>query len=147
MKRTDLIAVVCLALVFWLQIQGMIPTDVEPAAAPSAELQALVAPVTAALDAKGGPTVAAFYRQFAESVGRDKSILTNTGQFREFHRRAAMLMFKDGPLAGKYPDVDTAISKAIADHIGLDNVPIDSDKRKQIVDVLNDISWAAGEAK
>ena len=46
MRRTDLIAVACVALVFWPQIQGgMIPQDVKPTAAPSAELQAIVAPL------------------------------------------------------------------------------------------------------
>ncbi len=149
MRRSDLIVVACLALVFWPQLQGMVPTDavkVDPMSAPTAELQGLVSPVTDALDRAGGPTVAVFYRQFAEIVGRDKTVLTNTGQFRDFHRRAAMLMFKGSELAGKYPGVDKAISDAIAGHVGLDNAPMDDAKRKQLVDVLNAVAWAAGEA-
>ncbi len=149
MKRHDLIAVACIALMFWPQLSGMVPKDatVEPVVAPSAELQLLVAQVTTALDSGGGPTVAAFYGQFAMVVAGDKAVLTNTGQFREGHRRAAMLMLKGGPLAGKYPDADGAISTAIAKYIGLDNVPIDSAERQRIVDVLNAVAWAAGEAK
>lgn len=144
MKRTDLIIVACLALVFWPQLKGMVP--LEPVAAPTAELQTLVSPVTDALDKTGGPIIAAFYRQFAEVVARDKTVLASTKQFREGHRRAARLMFKDSELAGKYPGVDGAISNAIAGHVGLDNAPIDEAKRMRIVEVLNAVSWAAGEA-
>ncbi len=149
MRRSDLIVVACLALVFWPQLQGMVPSDVakvDPVPAPSVELQTLVAPVTAALDGAVGPVVAAFYRQFAEIVARDKTVLTNTSQFREGHRRAAMLMFRDGPLKGKYPEVDKAISDAIAGYVGLDNAPVDDAKRGKIVDVLNAVAWAAGKA-
>ncbi len=168
MRRSDLIVVACLALVFWPQLQGMVPPDVvkvDPVPAPTNELQTLVAPVTAALDKAGGPTVAVFYRQFAEIVGRDKVVLTSTGQFWVFHRRAAKLMFKDGPFKGKYPELDKAISDAITRHVGLDDVPMDEStkrtvqsssewqvvrtsppKRGQIVDILNAVAWAAGEA-
>jgi hypothetical protein len=121
-------------------------SDRDTIAAPEdALLRTAVTPVSEKLagHAEDGDRLAAFYLAMTDVLRRDQGrVVENTAQLRELHRRAGLLMFQQTALVGKYPGLAESIDKILADHIGLDNVPLDAAKQKAAVDAFQAIAWA-----
>jgi len=89
--------------------------------------------------------LAAFYLSLADVVERDQGkVIQSTAELRETNRRTGLLMFQETGIQGKYPGLAEAIDKVLADQIGLAVVPLDAEKRKQMIDTLRAIAWACG---
>ena len=124
---------------------GNIVTPVEPdKAPPSAEMQGFVAPIKAI--ATGKPTAAKlghWYRDAASVIRTDTRVAT-TEVARQWLINTDAGAITGTDVAGSLPGFGAAKDKAIADAMGLDNVPLDAAKRTRLADVLDAIGWALG---
>jgi hypothetical protein len=116
---------------------------------PDAATRAAVANVREILanHQEDGQQIAAFYRALADVVERDAGqVLRDVADVREANRRAGLLMFQRTGVQGKYPGLSDAIESALAELVGLDNVPLDEAKRKNVVAAFRALAWACGDA-
>ena len=149
MKPTTYVAVLLIvagAVAAWRQ-----PADrPEPNAnAPDAATRAIVANVREILTGhqEDGQRLAAFYLALADVVERDAGqVLRDVADVREANRRAGLLMFQRTGVQGKYPGLSAAVESALTELIGLDNVPLDEAKRKNVVAAFRALAWACGDA-
>ncbi len=81
-----------------------------------------------------------FYRQVADVVSRDESVINTTGNFRDWSISADALMWQKRNLS--LPGLGAAKDSAIISAIGAENVALDPAKRTQLVKVLQAIAWA-----
>jgi len=118
------------------------PVDRE---APPMELQLLVAPLAEIItDDKDAAKAAKFFRDFADVLSRDDSILKTTEDVREGYIRAETLMLQRTELVGKYPGFGAAKDKILAEAVGLERVPLSPEKRSKAVAVFNAMAWVLG---
>ena len=108
---------------------------------PSAELQAIVAPVktaAASLTASERAVFASYFRDFARVLLADSSVVKSTAAIRAANVDASTLVFG----GGKYAAMGAAANKALADGIGLENKALDAASRQRAVDVFQALSWS-----
>lgn len=114
---------------------GNQPAPVVPV--PSQPLASLVT------DATHRATLSAFYRDFADVLKRDDSVVKTTGQFRTAHEKCTTLMLQNSGYP-KYPGLAQAVSDRIKAAIGLEDAPLDATKRAALVACLAQISQELG---
>lgn len=108
---------------------------------PAIELKTLVDPVVEIdIKSEDANLLSCFYSEMADVVNEDSTFLQNTEQFRTFNITAGKLYFST-KLKDKYENLGESIDKIIIQSIGVENVALDSSKRKKLVDVLNAIAW------
>lgn len=122
--------------------------DQVPLAAPPPALADEVAPIRKLLAGQRADArrLAAFYRQMADVVRRDTTVVTSTGALRTGHRTAGKLMFEQTGIDGRYARLPTRIDQALAKALGLDDVPLTKQKRAAAVTTFEAIAWAAQAA-
>ena len=149
MKPASVLAVVLIvagAVAAW---RMPVPRPEPNANVPDAATRAAVANVREILanHQEDGKQIAAFYRALADVVERDAGqVLRDLADVREANRRAGLLMFQRTNLPGKYRGLSAAIESALAELVGLDNVPLDEAKRKTVVAAFRALAWACGDA-
>jgi hypothetical protein len=91
---------------------------------PSAELQAVVAPLAAMVTGSNATTdraeLSAFCTALAEFHSRDKAALVKATQLLADHNAAALQGFyQNAGMTGRYPGLGAAIDKALGERLGL----------------------------
>ena len=81
-----------------------------------------------------------FYTEFADVVRRDSEIIKSTGHIREAHVRAGKLMFQQRRVSN--PDLAAAIDSAFETALGLENVELTDEKRREVILLLEALAWA-----
>lgn len=77
--------------------------------------------------------LASIYRALADVVARDSGrLITTTAAWRSVYRDALQLAAGGTDLVGKYPGLDVAVEKVLAEHYSLDNLPMDSAMAEKI---------------
>lgn len=72
--------------------------------------------------------LASIYRALADVISRDKGqLITTTVAWRSIYSDALRLAAGGTDLVGKYPGLDAAVEKVLAEHYPLENLPIDKD--------------------
>lgn len=72
--------------------------------------------------------LASIYRALADVISRDKGqLITTTAAWRSIYSDALRLAAGGTDLVGKYPGLDAAVEKVLAEHYPLENLPIDKD--------------------
>lgn len=145
MKPTTLAAVVLILaglVALWrpeLPSANSIPAPADEAT------RAAVLPIRASLARRDDRRLARFYLALADVVRRDRGrVIATTADLRELNRRAGLLAFQKTELVGKYPGLAEAIDGALAELVGLDDVPLDEAKRTRAIAALEAIAWACG---
>jgi hypothetical protein len=113
---------------------------------PSADQQVLLGPVSAAL--KLHPQAAddfeSLYYGLALVVGADEVILKTTEDVRQAHENAGALAIQAGEIP-RIPGYAEAVNNFLTSEVGRDNVPLDTQKRKQIVEAFKALAWATNQ--
>jgi len=122
---------------------NIIPNKVEVTVVePPIELKTLVDPVIQIdIKSEDADLLSCFYLEMADVINDDSVFLQNTEQFRTFNITAGKLYFST-KLKDKYENLGESIDKIIIQSIGVENVPLDTSKRKKLVDVLKAIAWS-----
>jgi hypothetical protein len=81
-----------------------------------------------------------FYTEFADVVRRDSEIIRTTGHIRQAHIRAGKLMFQKRRVST--PDLAAAIDEAFEKAIGLEDVALTDEKRREVILLLEALAWA-----
>jgi len=77
--------------------------------------------------------LASLYRALADVVARDSGrLITTTSAWRSVYRDALQLAAGGTDLVGKYPGLDVAVEKVLAEHYPLENLPMDKDMAAKI---------------
>lgn len=72
--------------------------------------------------------LASIYRALADVISRDKGqLITTTAAWRSIYSDALRLAAGGTDLVGKYPGLDAAVEKVLAEYYPLENLPIDKD--------------------
>jgi hypothetical protein len=143
-NASTLSGMVLLVLLFFMNKSGPGPLDVDPAPVPSAALQRLMQPLRDELAGHDDGSakarkVAAFYRDFTSVLSADNaSIVNNTALLRDAHLNGLRLLD-----ASDEPPIGCHINEALKNQLGLDNVAIDQDKLRTILDLMRAFCWAA----
>jgi hypothetical protein len=112
---------------------------------PSVELQTLVSSLRdLGMSAKDAAKMAKFFNDFADVLRRDDSIIKTTADIREGYIRAETLMLQKTAMVGRYPGFGEAKDDILAETIGLDNVPLNAEKRLKAVQAFEAMAWALG---
>ena len=113
---------------------------------PSAGQQELLAPVTEALKAhpQSARDLESLYYGLALVVGADEVILRTTEDVRKAHENAGALAIQVGEIP-RIPGYAKAVNDFITAQVGRDNVPLDSEKRKQLIDTFKALAWATNQ--
>ena len=126
-------------------VPEVIPENKIDREAPPMELQLLVAPLSEIItDEKDAAKAAKFFRDFADVLSRDNSILKTTEDVREGYIRAETLMLQRTEMVGKYPGFGAAKDKILAEAVGLERVPLSPEKRAKAVEVFNAMAGSLG---
>ena len=88
--------------------------------------------------------VSAYFTELASVVKNDSGIIKNTEQFANFNLMSGVLHF-DTSFADKYGELGEAVEYAVQNSIGLKNEPLDDDKRKDLVEVLEAVAWSVNQ--
>lgn len=135
-KSNDLLWVILIGVVIWFISQQNKPAP-SPTPQPGGRLAQIVT------NASDRATLAQFYKEFADVVRRDSTVLTGTGQLRTAHANSAKLLLQ-GTSYQKYPGLDQAISDMLKASIGLEDTAVDAAKRAVIVSTLESIAHELG---
>jgi hypothetical protein len=128
----------------WFVINGQ-ASAVPDMEKPEAAMQVAVAQIKAvSIDTADRAQLAGFYRAMADVVGRDAELIENTRAIRELNVRAGKLCFQGTGITGKYAGLAEKIDQTLASRLGLDNTPLDAEKRAETVAILKAIAWAVG---
>ena len=112
---------------------------------PSSDLKSVVAPLQGVIsDEEDALKAASFFLEFAGVLARDKDVIPSTGVLREGFILAEKLMLQRTKMVGKYPGFGEIKDKVLEEAIGLENVPLDSEKRAKAVAVFKAMAWAVG---
>jgi hypothetical protein len=136
-----------LAARVWPHVATVSPAPSPAPDRPSDALATAVAPVAAILkeSPEDGRRLAAFYLALSDVIARDEGrLIQTTAHLRELNRRAGLLAFQQTGIDGKHAGLAEAIDKALADQVGLANVPLDADKRKRALAAFSALAWACG---
>lgn len=98
---------------------------------------------TLVTNAEHRATLSAFYRDFADVLGRDQTVVKTTGQFRAAHPACLTLLLQQTGYP-RYAGLDQAVSDRIKAAVGLDDAPLDGTKRAALVACLTQISKELG---
>ena len=113
---------------------------------PTSEQKVLLGPVSASI--KSYPEAAknfeSLYYGIALVVGTDEVILKTTDDVRRAHENAGALAIQAGEIP-RVPGYAEAVNKFIVSQVGSDNVPLDTLKRKQIIDTFKALAWATNQ--
>lgn len=109
---------------------------------PSLQYQDMVSNVVA-IDIKGehADVIAPFFAEVASVIETDPGFLKTTGQFRDFNVMAGQLNFAGTEIKGAYPTLGQSIDEAIIAAIGRENTSLTDEKRGNLVNILEAISW------
>lgn len=108
------------------------PTPIET------EMKALVAEV----EPFSVPELVPFYRDFADILRRDETIVRTTGDIREAYTRAGRLAFQRTGLQDRTAGLGEKVDSALAKAIGLQNVSLTPELRERAVAAFEAIAWA-----
>tara|TARA_B100002019_G_scaffold149414_1_gene128580 strand:+ start:4957 stop:5424 length:468 start_codon:yes stop_codon:yes gene_type:complete len=109
---------------------------------PSMENKELVKPITEInIESKDAELISLFYLELSDVINKDDSIIEYTEQFRNLNTFAGVLHFNTS-LRDKYENLGEKIDSAIANAIGKQNVAMNQEKRKDLIDVLNAVAWS-----
>jgi len=84
------------------------------------------------------------YYGMALVVGTDEVILKTTGEVRMAHENAGALAIQAGEIP-RIPGYAKAVNDFLSEEAGRDNVPLDAQKRKQIVEAFEALRWATSQ--
>lgn len=97
---------------------------------PGPQRSAATGPVSKALASASSTdraAVASVYAALADLIERDGGrLITTTAVWRAIYADALRLAAGGTDLPGKYPGLDVAVEKVLAEHYPLDNLPIDA---------------------
>ena len=113
---------------------------------PTKAQQRLLEPVQETLEdyPDAAKEFASLYYGMALVVGADEVILKTTDDVRRAHENAGALAIQSGEIP-RIPGYAKAVNDFLTEEIGRDNVPLDSQKRKQIVDAFKGLAWATNQ--
>lgn len=113
---------------------------------PTAEQKVLLGPVTSAL--RQNPSAAqdfeSLYYGIALVVGSDEVVIKTTDEVRRVHENAGALAIQAGEIP-RIPGYAEAVNNFIKSQLGTDNVPLDLNKKKQIIDTFKALAWATSQ--
>jgi hypothetical protein len=97
--------------------------------------------ILAKADAEDKLNLARLWREDAQIIQGDDSVIQTTADVRRANGIAGKLMTLH--LKGKYAGLAAAVDNAFAKVVGMDAKPLDSQTRQDVVSVFNGLSWAA----
>ena len=113
---------------------------------PTAEQKVLLGPVSASM--KQYPEAVkdfeSLYYGIALVVGSDEVVIKTTDEVRRVHENAGALAIQAGEIP-RIPGYAEAVNKFISFQVGDDNVPLDIEKKKQIIDAFKALAWAVNQ--
>lgn len=83
-----------------------------------------------------------FFITLAHVVETDPNLIKTTADFKQYNSLSGQLNFTGLDLKDKYDGLGEAIDKVVVDTLGLENVSMTPEKRKELVDVLTAIAWS-----
>lgn len=105
-------------------------------------------PAVASIEYVSDPTLADFYLSFADVIERDGNngsgvpVIKTTGQLRTAYMRGGRLAIQATETPDKYPGLAEKIDEIIADWIGLEDVPLTTERRREVVECFRAVSHA-----
>jgi len=122
------------------------PAVVSPVAVPSATLQAKVGPITVKLNGHTqAQELGQFYLAYADTLSRDRTLVTNTQIFRTLNERVVTLRFNE-LLNPKVPGLAADIDGVLVSELGVEVIAFEP-LRPKAVAALQAIGWACLQAK
>lgn len=115
-KSNDLLWVILIGVVIWFISQQNKPAPTPPV--PNSGLALIVT------DAGDRAVLSAFYRDFADVVGRDATPMSN-GNFEVWHNKSTEMLLQGTPLFAKYKGLGQAVAMKLAAGIGDEDVALD----------------------
>jgi len=113
---------------------------------PTAQQQVLLGPVSDSL--KDYPEAAgdfeSLYHGMALVVASDEVVLRTTDDVRRAHENAGALAIQANEIP-RIPGYAEAVNEFISAEVGRDNVPLDPEKRKQLIDTFKALGWATSQ--
>ena len=110
---------------------------------PAIGYKTLVKPITDMdIEKEDARQISDFFRELSNVIKTDPGFVKTTGVFREFNIRAGGLNFAGLELKDKYPLLGQKIDQVIINTIGKEDSSLTDDKRKDLCDCLNAISWS-----
>ena len=84
------------------------------------------------------------YNAISLVVESDVVVLRTTDDVRKAHENSGALAIQAGEIP-RIPGYAKAVNDFISKEVGVDNVPLDSEKRKQIAETFKALSWATNQ--
>ena len=147
-KYMRFVPVVLLACYLLFKIVPHIPRpdSVPDGYEPTSSQQRLLEPVQESITGNAGAAkqFTSLYYGLALVVGADGVILKTTDDVRRAHENAGALAIQSGEIPRK-PGYAKAVNDFLTGEIGRDNVPLDLQKRKQVVEAFKALAWATNQ--
>lgn len=140
------VPLVLLLLYIVVKVAPHIPTDTPDDYEPSDAEQRLLEPVVDAVsgDKQAAEQFSKLYGAIALVVSSDNVVLRTTDDVRRAHENAGALAIQAGEIP-RIPGYAEAVNEFLSEQIGTDNVPLDSDKKKQITEAFRALEWATSQ--
>jgi len=112
---------------------------------PSLSYKTLVQPIVDInIEGKDAKQLRDFFMTVSDVVESDPGFIETTGIFSEFNKTSGGLNFSGLELKNKYPTLGEEIDTALARSIGLEDIKLTVEKRKDLCDCLDAIAWGVG---
>ena len=148
MKRSDLIAVVCVALIFWPQLQNMLPALKFSTDQPKIEIETFgfedSVPATFDGDSAGAARIAGLCEGLADRImadgKRENPRIKYCITIFEVRQAAVDISYDGGTINGKFPEFGNAVKEIFEKNIPRGDDPLDSNLRGKAVDLFQGLA-------
>ena len=110
---------------------------------PELEYKTLVEPIVAMdIDFNDAKQISVFFTTLSDVVEFDPGFVDTTEKFMVFNKTSGGLNFSGLKINDKYDKLGESIDMAIANTVGLENVPLTAEMREDLCDCLDAIAWS-----
>ena len=113
---------------------------------PDLSYKTLVEPIVKMdIDSKDAKQISDFFVTLSDVVELDPGFVDTTEKFMVFNKTSGGLNFSGLEMKNKYEKLGENIDMVIAATIGLENVPMTAEVRKNLCDCLDAIAWSVNQ--
>ena len=113
---------------------------------PDLSYKTLVEPIVKMdIDSKDAKQISDFFVTLSDVVELDPGFVDTTEKFMVFNKTSGGLNFSGLEMKNKYEKLGENIDMVIAATIGLENVPMTAEVRKDLCDCLDAIAWSVNQ--